>query len=73
MMDSAAVARGEENVSKPDEMAHLVETIYRGKLVDETASRELVGDLQNKLTGFAGDLLDHIEFVRLYTGPVRVD
>ncbi|MBI2679763.1 MAG: phenylalanine--tRNA ligase subunit beta, partial [Candidatus Solibacter usitatus] len=33
------------------------------------ASRELMGDLQNKLTGFAGELLDHIEFVRVYSGP----
>jgi beta-lactamase class A len=42
MMDSAAVARGEENVSTPAEMAHLMETIYRGKLVDEAASREML-------------------------------
>jgi len=42
MMDAAAVARGEENVSTPEEMARLVEMIYRGKLVDEAASREMV-------------------------------
>ena len=33
------------------------------------ASRELVGDLQNKLTGCAGELLEQIEFVRQYSGP----
>ncbi len=33
------------------------------------ASRELVGDLQNKLTGYAGELLDQIQFVRQYSGP----
>ena len=46
MMDSAAVARGEENVSTPEEMARLVETIFRGKLVDEAASREMVETLK---------------------------
>jgi len=42
MMDSAAVARSDENVSTPDEMSRLVEMIYRGKLVDESASREML-------------------------------
>jgi len=42
MMDSVAVARGDENLSTPNEMARLVERIYRAKLVDETASREML-------------------------------
>lgn len=50
MMDSAAVARGQENVSTPEEMARLVETIYRGKLVDEAASREMV-EILKKVSG----------------------
>jgi beta-lactamase class A len=50
MMDSAAVARGEENVSTPEEMARLAETIYRGKLVDEAASREMV-EILKKVEG----------------------
>jgi beta-lactamase class A len=50
MMDSAAVARGEENVSTPEEMARLVETVYRGKLVDEAASREMV-EILKKVEG----------------------
>jgi len=32
-------------------------------------ARELVADLRNKLSGFAGDLLESIEYVRQYTGP----
>jgi phenylalanyl-tRNA synthetase beta chain len=31
-------------------------------------SRELVADLKSKLAGFAGELLDGIEFVRQYAG-----
>jgi beta-lactamase class A len=50
MMDSAAVARGEENVSTPAEMARLVEKIYRGKLVDQAASREMV-EILKKVEG----------------------
>ncbi len=46
MMDAAAVARGEENVSTPEEMARLAEAIYRGKLVDQAASREMAGFLK---------------------------
>jgi beta-lactamase class A len=50
MMDSTAVARGEENLSTPEEMARLVETIYRGKLVDHAASREMV-EILKKVEG----------------------
>ncbi len=50
MMDAAAVARGDENVSTPDEMARLAETIYRGKLVDEAASREML-EILKKVSG----------------------
>jgi beta-lactamase class A len=42
MMDSAAAARDEENISTPIEMARLVETIYRGRAVDEAASTEML-------------------------------
>ena len=50
MMDSAAVARGEENISTPEEMARLVEMAYRGKLVDDAASKEIV-ELMKKVSG----------------------
>jgi phenylalanyl-tRNA synthetase beta chain len=33
------------------------------------AARELVADLRAKLAGFAGELLESIEFVRQYSGP----
>jgi phenylalanyl-tRNA synthetase beta chain len=31
--------------------------------------RELMAELRGKLAGFAGDLLESIEYVRQYTGP----
>lgn len=43
MMDAAAAARDEENISTPLEMARLVERIYRGQAVDEAASKEMLG------------------------------
>ncbi|PYT32134.1 MAG: phenylalanine--tRNA ligase subunit beta [Acidobacteria bacterium] len=33
------------------------------------ATRELVADLESKLAGFAGQLLERIEYVRQYSGP----
>jgi beta-lactamase class A len=42
MIDLAAAVRNEENVSTPLEMARIMETIYRGKAVDESASREML-------------------------------
>jgi beta-lactamase class A len=42
MIDIAAARRNEENVSTPLEMARLMEMIYRGKAVDESASREML-------------------------------
>ena len=50
MMDSAAVARGDENLSTPEEMARLVEMVYRGKLVDEAASKEIL-EIMKKVSG----------------------
>ena len=42
MIDIAAATRDEENVSTPMDMARLVEMLYRGKVVDETASKEML-------------------------------
>jgi len=50
MMDSAAVARSDENVSTPAEMARLVEMIYRGKVVDQAACQEII-ELMKKVSG----------------------
>jgi beta-lactamase class A len=50
MMDSAAAARGDENVSTPDEMAQLVKIIYHGKVVDAAAVKEIIG-IMKKVSG----------------------
>ena len=50
MMDREAVERNDENVSTPDEMARLVEQIYRGKAVDAEASREIL-EIMKKVAG----------------------
>jgi beta-lactamase class A len=42
MLDMTAAARGEENVSTPLEMAGLVELLYRGKVIDADASRQMM-------------------------------
>ena len=34
-----------------------------------SGARELVADLRNKVAGFAGDLLEAIDYVRQYSGP----
>lgn len=50
MMDSAAAQRGDENVSTPNEMARMVEQIYRGKAVDAKASAEIL-EIMKKVQG----------------------
>jgi beta-lactamase class A len=42
MMDASAVAGGLENLSTPQEMAGIVERIYRGKVIDEKAGAEML-------------------------------
>lgn len=42
MMDVAAARRNDENVATPLEMARLMELIYRGKVIDEKASRQML-------------------------------
>jgi beta-lactamase class A len=41
MLDGAAAAKNDENVSTPLEMARIAELIYRGKAVDQEASRQM--------------------------------
>jgi beta-lactamase class A len=41
MLDSEAAARGDENVSTPNEMARIAELIYQGKAVDAESSRRM--------------------------------
>lgn len=42
MMDGEAAKRNEENVSTPREMVRLMETIYRNRVVDAAACREML-------------------------------
>ena len=42
MLDSAAAMRDEENVSTPNEMATLVEMIYRQRVVDPSAALDMI-------------------------------
>jgi beta-lactamase class A len=61
MTDSAAVARGEENVSTPEEMARLVEMIYRGKVVDKAAGKDIIGMMKTVSGGMREGLPLDIE------------
>ena len=52
MMDSAAAERNDENISTPNEMARLVEQIYRAKIVDAGAAREILDIMRRVHGGF---------------------
>jgi beta-lactamase class A len=42
MIDAAAAARNDENISTPLEMARIMELIYRGKAVSPAASKQML-------------------------------
>lgn len=42
MLDSAAARRDDENIGTPNEMVQLAELLYRGRAVNEAASREML-------------------------------
>jgi len=46
MMDIAAARRGDENVSTPQEMARLLEMIYKGKVLNKELTEELISQLK---------------------------
>jgi beta-lactamase class A len=46
MMDSAAALRDDENIGTPSEMVQLAELLYRGRAVNEAASREMLDILR---------------------------
>lgn len=50
MIDGEAARQNRENVSTPNEMARLVEQIYRAKIVDKSASAEIL-DLMKRVRG----------------------
>src|SRR5213595_177819 len=45
MLAVAAARRGEENVAAPQEMVRLLETIYKGKLLDKKSSAQFITQL----------------------------
>ncbi len=45
MMDIAAARRGDENVATPQEMAQLLEAIYKGKALDKQSTADLIKQL----------------------------
>ncbi|MCS7315566.1 MAG: serine hydrolase [Bryobacterales bacterium] len=51
MMDSAAATRDEENVSTPREMARLAELLYRERLVDGDACRQMLAIMKTVEAG----------------------
>ena len=70
MIDLAAAARNEENVSTPLEMARIMEMIYRGKAVDENASREML----DVMAGTRADIRTAIpEGIRVASKPGSLD
>ena len=50
MMDAPAVAKGWENLSTPNEMASMTAQIWRGRLIDEAACREMM-EILKKVKG----------------------
>ena len=48
MMDTAAARRGDENVATPQEMARLLEAIYKEKVLSKQATAELIKQLSTK-------------------------
>jgi beta-lactamase class A len=46
MMDSAAAARDEENTTSPLDMARFAESLYRGRLADAGATRDMIDVLK---------------------------
>jgi len=53
MMDPAAALRNEENISTPNDMAHLMEGLYRGAIVDRAASEEMIGIMKGLRAGIS--------------------
>lgn len=48
MMDIGAARRGDENVATPQEMVRLLETIYKGKVLDKQPTGEFIKQLSTK-------------------------
>jgi beta-lactamase class A len=62
MMDVAAAQRGDENVATPEEMARLLEAIYKGKVLKAESTKELIKQLStSKLSFIPRELPDGIQ------------
>jgi len=61
MMDADSVARGLENISTPIEMARIVERIYRGRVVDEKASAEMIAIMRKVKADIRGAVPEGVQ------------
>jgi beta-lactamase class A len=61
MMDSAAAARDQENVSTPLEMARLMESIWRNQAADAESCREMIEILKLAAAEMKGAVPDGVE------------
>ena len=52
MIDIAAARRGDENVATPQEMARLLEAIYKGKALSKQATAEFIKQLSTKKSSY---------------------
>src|SRR5881394_3676469 len=52
MIDIAAARRGDENVATPQEMARLLEAIYKGKALSQQATAEFIKQLSTKKASY---------------------
>src|SRR5438094_4296982 len=52
MIDIAAARRGDENVATPQEMARLLEAIYKGKALSQQATAEFIKQLSTKKSSY---------------------
>jgi len=73
MMDAAAAARGDENVSTPLELARLVEMLYRETAADEESCRDMLSIMKRVNANMRPVIPTEIEVARLkksYTSAV---
>lgn len=61
MLDSAAASRDEENISTPNEMATLVEMIYRQRVVDSSAALDMINLMKLVKAGFRRGVPEGVE------------
>jgi beta-lactamase class A len=60
MLEPGAAKADRENISTPNEMARMAELLYRGKAVDEAASREMIEILKLVSANFRASIPDSV-------------